>query len=436
MDDNSYSLPSNPLRIAFCLPEQNLLDQVTSNRQDDASNIQQEYIAAGLRARRHKLTLIAPNYLNEVLCARNLLKPQLVPRTWSRRIWFRTASKGIWKIQQWLHVPYLNVFSNYCLYDAYLQCLPGHDLVQERNSLYRAGVAMACKRLKLPYILFFDADEILEHDLMGKPITGLLRQRAKYLIRYNLRAANCVICVSESAKVHLITTWNVPAGKIVVFLNGVDIQRFRPYPETVFETRASLRLGMNPLIIFVGNFYEWHDVKTLLDAFAKVLVVYPDARLVLVGDGSLRRAMVQYAVDVGVSHAVHFTGLIAHSEVPRLVAAADIAVAPYPIMKHEFWMSPMKLFEYMASGKAIIASRVGQIADVIIDGNNGLLVSPGDASALEVALKGLIGDPTLRSRLGHQARVGAVRHHSWQDYSSRLEHLYLNVIASRSVNLI
>ena len=90
----------------------------------------------------------------------------------------------------------------------------------------------------------------------------------------------------------------------------------------------------------------------------------------------------------------------------------------------------------MASGKAIIASRVGQIADVIIDGNNGLLVSPGDASALEVALKGLIGDPTLRSRLGHQARVDAVRHHSWQDYSSRLEHLYLNVIASRSVNLI
>ena len=92
-------------------------------------------------------------------------------------------------------------------------------------------------------------------------------------------------------------------------------------------------------------------------------------------------------------------------------------------MKQEMWLSPMKLFEYMASGKAVVASAMGQIVNVITDGENGLLVPAGDGQALAGAIHRLIADTDLRGRLGRQAREDAVNHHSWEQYLSHLEQI-------------
>jgi glycosyltransferase involved in cell wall biosynthesis len=275
----------------------------------------------------------------------------------------------------------------------------------------------------------FDADQIAEHDFMGKPITGMLRWRAQRLLRYNLRAARCVICVSEPARDGLIERWHVPPAKVVVFPNAVDTGRFCPTPETRSHVRTDLGLGEGPLAIFVGNFYEWHDVATLLEAFAQVLGTQPDARLLLVGDGPSREAMQLRAADLGLAGATRFAGLVPHALVPRLVAASDVAVAPVPPMSRDSWLSPMKLFEYMASGVGIVASRAGQLASVLDDGRNGLLVSPGDASGMGAAIVRLMQDEPLRTRLGAQARVDAVERHSWERYVSRLERLYAALAA-------
>jgi glycosyltransferase involved in cell wall biosynthesis len=177
-------------------------------------------------------------------------------------------------------------------------------------------------------------------------------------------------------------------------------------------------------------------VATLLDAFARVWAANPDARLVLVGDGSRRQAMMQRAADLGLGHAVRFTGLVAHTEVPRLLAAADIAVVPYPPLATDLWLSPLKLYEYMASGKAVIVSALGQLLEVVQDGRNGLSVPPGDASAMAAALRRLIDDPDLRARLGRQAREDAVRKHSWEHYLARLERLFLAVLDGQPLNQI
>jgi glycosyltransferase involved in cell wall biosynthesis len=109
------------------------------------------------------------------------------------------------------------------------------------------------------------------------------------------------------------------------------------------------------------------------------------------------------------------------------VNAADIAVVPVPVMKQTMWLSPMKLFEYMASGKAVVASAMGQIANVVKDNENGLLVPAGDAEAMASAINRLIADPNLRSRLGQQARETAVNNHSWEQYFSKLETVFESV---------
>jgi glycosyltransferase involved in cell wall biosynthesis len=421
------SLKNNSLQIAFCLPK------ITGG----ADLLQQKQIAAGLQSHGHDLTFIAPLDLSETVCTKDLQTPSLAPRTWSKAAWFDIARKITWRIQQLVGLPYLNVFSNYSLYDACLQCLPGHDVVQERNGLYKMGVAMACKRLKLPYILFFDADDIFELDFLGEPLTGILRRRAKQIILYTLSTANAIICVSEATKARLVEIWDIHPEKIVVFPNGVDTKRFRPYPDIRAETRASLGLDNNPVILYVGNFYVWHDVATLVDAFAQVLTRNPKARLLFVGDGKLRPAAMQQVNELGIDHAVQFTGLLPQAEIPNLISAADVAVAPYPKMEQAWWGSSMKLFEYMASGVALVASNIGQqVSEVIQDGRNGLLEAPGDASALASALNRLIDDPGLRIRLGQQAREDAIQKYSWEQYISRLERVYEAVINRQPVNLI
>jgi glycosyltransferase involved in cell wall biosynthesis len=345
------------------------------------------------------------------------------PRTWTASAWFNLLSKTVWRLQKVLRIPYLNVFSNMRREDALLQLLPGHDIAFERNSLYNIGVGRACRKLHIPYVIFFDADQIAELDFMGKPLKGLLRWRAQNILRENLSLAQRILCVSEPAKNHLMKTWDVPAHKIHVLSNAVDIQRFQPDPDLRARTRASLALTTHPLIVFVGSFYQWHDILTLLNSFALVLRSCPDARLVLVGDGTEREKMMQHAADLKIADAVTFTGFVTHDEVAGYVNAADIAVVPVPAMKQEMWLSPMKLFEYMAAGKAVVASAMGQIVHVVRDGENGCLVPAGDVVALADVIERLIADADLRDRLGRQARKDAVKAHSWEQYLSRLEHI-------------
>jgi glycosyltransferase involved in cell wall biosynthesis len=411
------------LQIAFCLPK------LTGG----ADLLQQMRIATGLQARGHTLTFIAPRDLSETICTRDIQSATIAPRTWSNRAWFNLASRVTWRLQQLVGVPYLNVFSNYCLYDACLQCLPGHDVVHERNGLYKMGVAMACKKLGLPYLLFFDADDLFELDFLGTPITGILRWRAKQIIRYTLSVADGIICVSQATRLRLINVWHVPSEKIAVFPNGVDVDLYKPYPDKRRDIRASLGLSDQPVVIYVGSFYRWHDVATLLDAFVQVLPIFPNAILLLIGDGENRLAMEKYAHELGIEHAVKFTGRLAHSEIPYLINAADIAVSPYPKMEEAWWGSSMKLFEYLASGSSIIASNIGeQVSEVIQDGVNGLLVEPGDAAALASALMKLIINPGLRSRLGQRAREDAVMKYSWDQYLTRLESVYEEIIREKN----
>lgn len=420
------------MKILYCLPDQLWIDEMRGGAPKDAAHIQQRYIADGLRARGHDLTYLAPRDLERSMVAPgdDALAP--AAQTWTAAAWFDLVAKFVWRVQKALGIPYLNVFSNWRREDAVLQTLPGHDLAFERNSLYNVGVARACRRLGKPYVIFFDADQIAELDFMGRPLAGWLRLRAQTLLRENLAAAHCIICVSEPAKKHLVTNWRVPAERIHVLSNAVDVHRFQPDPNLRAHTRALLSLTTQPLIVFVGSFYQWHDLATLLEAFALVLRSHPEARLVLVGDGTERDRMRQRAADLGLTHAVTFTGFITHAEVARYINAADLTVVPVPPMQQEMWLSPMKLFEYMAAGKAVVASALGQIVNVVKDGRNGLLVPPGDESALAEALQRLIVDADLRERLGRQAREDAVSEHSWEQYLTRLEAILAAVTNGKS----
>ena len=437
--NSKTSIPTNTKkksRIALGVPEWLPFYQVMSGQPADATYVIQGNLSKGMMARGHSLTFVAPNSVDDFIFTNDPREAKVAPRTWSAGIPFDLTSKIVWRLQKLLGIPYLNVFSNYRFLDASMQCLKGIDVIYERNGLYNSGLAMAAKRLNLPYVIFFEADQIMELDIMNRPIKGLLRWRANQLLRYNLNAADCIICVTDAGKRHLVNKWNIPVSKIVVFPNAVHVDRFKPDADARAQVRASLGMREEPMVMFVGNFFHWHDVVTLLKAFAQALKTCPEARLVLVGDGERRAEMMRQASELGLDHAVKFTGIVPHAEVPRYVAAADIAVVPYPPMQQEMWLSPLKLFEYMSSGKAVVASAVGQIVDVLHNGENGLLVPPGDAAAMSTALIKLIQDSNLRSNLGMKAREDAVQKFSWESYLARLERVFDAVIARQPVDTI
>jgi glycosyltransferase involved in cell wall biosynthesis len=149
-----------------------------------------------------------------------------------------------------------------------------------------------------------------------------------------------------------------------------------------------------------------------------------------VGDGQSRPAVAQKVMGNGLRDAVIMTGAIAHTRVPEMVSIAEVAVVPgAPVPANRGGTgTPLKLFEYMAAGKAIVATALNQAAEVIQDGHNGLLVEAGDVNGFAEAMLTLLNDPVKRERLGQNARQQAVEQYSWEEYTRRLEEIYLSVV--------
>jgi glycosyltransferase involved in cell wall biosynthesis len=223
--------------------------------------------------------------------------------------------------------------------------------------------------------------------------------------------------------------WNLDKRKLTFLPCAADVEAFEPNHNSE-HIRRSLSLTTEPVIIWVGGFYPWHDLDLLLESFTQVLQRHPTARLVLVGDGQTRSSVAQKVMRNGLRHAVIMTGAIAHTTMPEMLAIADVAVvpsAPVPA-NHGGTGTPLKLFEYMAAGKAIVATALNQAAQVIQDGHNGLLVEAEDVNGFAEAMLTLLNDSRKRDRLGQNARRQAVEQHSWEKYTQRLEAIYLDVL--------
>ncbi len=183
-------------------------------------------------------------------------------------------------------------------------------------------------------------------------------------------------------------------------------------------------------VAYAGHLYPWKGVDVLLEAIARVPAVQG---LVIGGheeetDLARLRAL---ATGLGIESRVTFAGHLLPSAVAGRLAMADVLALPNPasaISTHS--TSPLKLFEYMAAGKAIVASSLPAIREVLTDEITALLVTPGDPEALAAGIRRLAHDPALRSRLGGGART-AVAEYSWDRRAERLEALFTNVIAAR-----
>jgi glycosyltransferase involved in cell wall biosynthesis len=213
----------------------------------------------------------------------------------------------------------------------------------------------------------------------------------------------------------------VPEERVIVNPNGVDLERFDPSSRGG-ELRGELGFSMDDVVFgFVGSFMSFHGVPKLAEAFVEVARGHPQAKLLLVGDGDERPRVAQILGDLVGEGRVRMTGRVAPAEIPSYLAASDVLVSPHVPLEHDtpFFGSPTKLFEYMAAGKPIAASALGQIAEVLEHERTALLVEPGNERELATALKQLANDPAVRDRLGRAAR-SEVQRYTWFAHAQRV----------------
>ncbi len=346
---------------------------------------------------------------------------------------FLLAESAVRRFQYTFKLPYFAFIDSWRFYDGLSQVIHDYDLCHEHNGLFSPATAWACKNQNKPYVLTFSADPILEAEYVNKPLSGIHKQIAQRQAAFTYEEADQILCVSAPAKQHLVDVWQVNPEKINVMPNGVDIELFGQIvdPQPI---RDQWDLGNGPVISFVGGFQKWHGLENLVDSFVTIQEAFPDARLFLVGDGPYREELDRKVASSGVQDKIIITGFVPQEQVPELLSVADITVLPYPQLPKDLWFSPLKMYEYMAAGKAVVASRSGQIADVIEDGETGLLVEPGDVPELTDALLALLRQPEERRRLAENGRLEAIQNHSWTHYITKLEQIYERALQGRRTN--
>jgi len=286
--------------------------------------------------------------------------------------------------------------------------------IYERYSLWGTAGQRLARKYSIPLVL--EVNSPLAYEEHKYREGSLFPSFARWAEQRIWRRADLLVAVSQSFHSHFERAGVAPE-KVRILPNAVDTSLFRAGLDHGLP-RSQLKLDGRFVVGFVGSFKVWHGVDFLFKAFARLRAEDAAYHLLLVGDGPMRAALEEETRRLGLQEAVTLVGSVPHEEVPRYLALMDVAVAPYPALE-DFYFSPLKLYEYMAGSRAVVASRIGQVAEVVADGLTGLLYEPDDREALIGCIRRLRADLNLRRELGQNARMACSKN-TWRQNAERV----------------
>jgi glycosyltransferase involved in cell wall biosynthesis len=285
------------------------------------------------------------------------------------------------------------------------------DFIYERYSLFNFSGVIAARVFGVPLILEVNSPLALEQ-LRDKDIQ--LDRLSRWTERWICSRATRVIVVSTPLA-RIMRQAGVPAAKLEVMVNGVNLENFQSAPGSE-ELRRSLGIDGQTVIGFVGWFRRWHGLEALLEAFAKSGLA-GCAKVMLIGDGQAMPELRRYVKEHSMDADVIFTGPLPHAHVPRYLDLIDIAVQP---AANEY-CCPMKILEYMALGKSIVAPRQENIKDLLREGEDAELFTPGEVQSLSETLRKLVQDRSRMDDMGRRARAAITeRRFLWSENAARV----------------
>ena len=274
----------------------------------------------------------------------------------------------------------------------------------------------------------FWEDAAVDH---GTCREGDTRYRAtRALETHVLRRAAAVTCICEGLRGDIVAR-GVPAERVTVIPNAVDIEHFQVDAAPDTELARSLGLEGKIVLGFIGSFYAYEGLSLLLEALKALVAANPDIRLLLVGGGQQEQVLKRHAQELGVADKVIFTGRVPHSYVQNYYALVDVLVYPRLSMRLTDLVTPLKPLEAMAQGRLVVASDVGGHRELIRDGETGCLFRSGDAHHLTETVLQLLAARQLWPAMRATARRFVEQERNWQVSVARYQAVYESVIAAR-----
>lgn len=292
----------------------------------------------------------------------------------------------------------------------------------QRYSLNNYSGVKLAKQYGVPLVLEYNGSEVWVGRNWSEPLK--YESLSERIERLNLERADLVVVVSQALRDELIHK-NVEATKILLNPNGADPERYSPLIDGS-GVRHQNNLEGKTVIGFIGTFGQWHGAEVLAEAYGRFVKECPsgrrNVRLLVIGDGVTLPKMKKILTQHGVMETCVFTGLVPQDQGPFHLASCDILVSPHVRNPDgtPFFGSPTKVFEYMAMGKGMVASDIGQLGEILKHNETAWLAKPGDADSLKLGLKTLIDDPGLRDRLGKAARHEVITNYTWKEHTLRI----------------
>jgi glycosyltransferase involved in cell wall biosynthesis len=306
------------------------------------------------------------------------------------------------------------------------------DVCEAHNASGYAYLKTLRKRnAKAPFIQTVHgvlADEYVQTLVSGslslrERLANLLMWRLSRLEGESARNANLVIAVSHNSAGKAAQFYDVDKSKVRVVPNGVDTKRFKPNEDGEVLKR---RLGLvdKHVVLFVGRLIPRKGLLFLFEAAKRVVKERDNAIFVIVGNGPLRSSLTSHLVRLGFSRNFLFLGDVKEKMLPNLYACADVFALP-SVQEGQ----GIALLEAQASGKPVVAFKVGGVKEAVSDGNSGFLVERGNSEGLAEAILRLLSNPALRQRMGAKGREFVLHNFTWDLCAERMLRVYLEALS-------
>lgn len=296
------------------------------------------------------------------------------------------------------------------------------DVLYERYNLFSTAGVKARRRYGLPMLLEINAPIYAERKRFdGIALDGLARASE----RKAWQGADVLLPVTR-ALAAMVDETTGRSARVEVIANGINLAHFAGPFETG-AVRARWQLDGRVVLGFTGFVRDWHGLDRVIDAIARDGPEHP-RMLFVVGDGPARAALEAQAAALGIASRVVFTGIVPREQIPAYVSTFDVALQPAVVS----YASPLKLFEYLALGRAIVAPDQPNIREVLDDGANALLFDPAAPDGLTNAIDRLSADAALRRRLAAGARETIERRGlTWARNAERVVGLFDELLTAR-----
>lgn len=285
---------------------------------------------------------------------------------------------------------------------------------------------LLARLLRCPVLFELNGDSAHQAEMRGDRVRAAY---ARTFYRAMLPKGDGVIVVSEELRQTLKERYRLPDARIRVVPNGTNLDRMRPLAPPLARQRIGVESD-RPTVGFAGTFFPYQGVDSLIEAAPLILVRFPRVLFLLVGDGEMRRNWEAQVHAKGLSASFRFTGQVSYRDVPLYMNAMDVALAP--MIARRGPTSPLKLFDYWACGRPVVASDLPDLAAILRESGGAIPVPPDNPHALAEAISRLLADDQQRQRLGSQGRRWVESRHSWAHVAERMERVFVEAIRNGS----